>query len=98
MIGRRDRDIASPPRLRFSPLEIFAQRQLQPILARILCGGSGLPLGFILVILHRGPVSMRLSSNDISGEDNQMSEISALAPPPQWTLNGRHRFVGGEII
>ena len=37
-IGRRGRRIASPPRLRFSPLEVFAQRQFQPILPGILAG------------------------------------------------------------
>jgi hypothetical protein len=33
---RRVREIASRPRLRFSPLEIRAQCQFQPILSRIL--------------------------------------------------------------
>ena len=65
-MGRRDRTIASSPRLRFSPLEVFAQRQFQPILARILCG-SGWRLVFMLVILHREPVRMRRSPKDSTG-------------------------------
>src|ERR1700688_5232756 len=35
-IRRRHRDIAASLRLRFSPLEVFPQRQFQPILPRIL--------------------------------------------------------------
>src|ERR1700744_87396 len=53
-IGRREREIAAPPRLRFSPLEIFAQRQLQPVLTPVFLDGAGLPLAFVIAILHRG--------------------------------------------
>ena len=48
--------IAPPPRLGFSPLEIFAQCQLQPILPRIFRGLSGLALALVLFIRHRQPV------------------------------------------
>src|SRR4030088_2204591 len=61
-IGRGHREIASALRLRFAPLEIFAQRQFQPILARIipwfLRSPSGLALVFILLTLHREPARM----------------------------------------
>jgi hypothetical protein len=58
-IGRRHRDIASSPGLRFPPFEIVAQRLLQPILAGIfLRGRYGLVLVFILLVLHREPVRM----------------------------------------
>ncbi|HWX06230.1 MAG TPA: hypothetical protein VN065_10400, partial [Bradyrhizobium sp.] len=56
-IGRCHRDIAASPRLRFSPLEVFPQRQFQPILPRIVFRWrSGSALAFMLVILHREPV------------------------------------------
>jgi hypothetical protein len=70
-IGRCGAGIAASARLRFAPLEIFAQRQLQPILplvfARtfpwsiswisfwIFCGRSGLPAASIFFVAHRGP-------------------------------------------
>src|SRR3982074_427081 len=90
-MGRRRRDIASPPRLRFSPLEIFAQRQLQPILPQIFArvfprvffgvfgGRSGLPFVFIFLIVHREPARM-------TGEIVWWSENHALAPLPQRRL------------
>jgi hypothetical protein len=57
--GRRHRDIASSPGLRFPPFEIVAQRLLQPILAGIfLRGRYGLVFVFILLVLHREPVRM----------------------------------------
>src|SRR5260370_22775193 len=50
-IGSCHRDIASRPRLRFSPLEIFAPRQFQPIPPWIFHRFSVLALEFILPIL-----------------------------------------------
>ena len=47
---------ASSPRLRFPPLEILAQRQLQPVLPRIR-GGLFV---FVRLFRHRGPVRMHL--------------------------------------
>ena len=97
--------IASAPCLRFSPLEIFAQRQFQPILswivswidprylAWIFCRRPGLRLAFVLVILHRGPVRMHCCRNVGTRENRLMSEIHALASLPQRTLDGWHRFV-----
>jgi len=61
-IGSRRRGIASRPGLRFSPLEIFAQCQLQPIPSRILHRGSGLNPAFVVFIRHRRPVRTRLGS------------------------------------
>jgi hypothetical protein len=84
-IGRCHRDIASRPGLRFSPLEIFAQRQFQPILPWIFRKRSGLALVFILLILHREPARMT--------GGKPMSENHALAPLPQRTLDSWHRFV-----
>ena len=56
MSGRGRRRIAPSPRLRFPPLEIFAQRQFQPVLSRILRANAGLSLAFVLIVLHAGPV------------------------------------------
>lgn len=59
--------IAASSRLRFSPLEIFAQGLLQSVLApilfcafaRIFCKRSGLTLAFAAIIRHREPVRIR---------------------------------------
>ena len=56
VIGRRARDVAPALRLRFSPLEIFAQRQFQPVLPGVFRRARGLPLAVTLLILHRRPV------------------------------------------
>jgi hypothetical protein len=53
VFGRCDRHPAAPPGLRFSPLEIFAQSQFQPILPRIL--PSIFALAFVRLIVHRRP-------------------------------------------
>jgi hypothetical protein len=66
---RRGREIVSPPGLRFSPLQVFAQRQFQPILAQIPRGPSGLPLALVLAILHCRPVRMRSPKSVISVGD-----------------------------
>jgi hypothetical protein len=66
MIGRRHRDMASRAGLRFSPLEIFAQRQFQPIRSRIFRVRTGLSLALIAVVVHRGPARMRGCSDVIS--------------------------------
>src|ERR1700692_1189221 len=80
-IGRREREIVPPPRLRFSPLEIFAQRQLQPVLARIFPKACGLALAFVIAILHRRPARMRRCSNNIRGKwaDGRKSCTGAFA-------------------
>src|SRR5215203_1260874 len=67
IIARCNDDVASASRLRFSPLEVFAQCQLQPILPRIFGRGSGLPLELILLILHRAPVRVARSSSGSTG-------------------------------
>src|SRR5258708_9967362 len=63
-IARCRRDVAAAPGLRFSPLEIFAQCELQPIPPRIFSALSALPLAFIPRILHRGPVRMSWRETD----------------------------------
>src|ERR1700738_880216 len=68
-MGRCRHVLAPAFRLRFSPLEIFAQRLFEPVLSWILSWilrrifrralfhrGCGLRLGFIPVILHRRSV------------------------------------------
>jgi hypothetical protein len=65
-MGRCRRRIASSPFLGFSPLEVFAQRPFQAILPGTAAGMAGrafrrgrvLPLAFILLIRHRGPVRL----------------------------------------
>jgi hypothetical protein len=57
-MGRCRRDVASSPRLRFSPPEVFAQRLLQPVSSCIFFRQLACPaLGFVAVTRHRGPVS-----------------------------------------
>src|SRR5260370_10269488 len=63
-MARCGRDVASAPGLQFSPLEVFAQRELQPVPPRIFSARSGLPLAFIPRILHRGPVRMSRRETD----------------------------------
>ena len=53
------RGIAAPARLRFPPLEIFAQRQLQPVLSRIPRADADLPFPLVLIVLHAGPFECR---------------------------------------
>ena len=63
-MGRCRCRIVSPPRLGFSPLQVFAQRPFQPILPGFLARIAGrafrrgpvLPLAFVLLIRHRRPV------------------------------------------
>jgi hypothetical protein len=52
---RRRREIASLARLRLSPFEIFAQRQLQPFLTPIFDDLSGRPLTFVPTVRHHQP-------------------------------------------
>ena len=87
------RGLISSPRLRFSSLEIFAQRQLQPILPGILFRGpAGLALEFVLFIRHRRKlIRMCIASNDITGRLEVMSRPSGIYSdeqirnPPQLT-------------
>jgi hypothetical protein len=60
--GRRWREIASLSRLRFSPLEIFAQRELQPFLTPISGGRSRRPPAFVSTIHHHQPSTADLKS------------------------------------
>src|SRR5258708_37335010 len=77
-IGRCRRDIASAPHLRFSPLEVFAQCELQPIPPRILAALSALPLAFILHILHRRPD--RMSRRETDGRNTCAGAAGATNP------------------
>ena len=82
--GRCDRSLAAPPHLRFSPLEIFAQRELQPILPCIF--SRLFALAFVRLIVHRLPLyPIRKTPS--------MGEVQSLAPLPQQTLAGWHAFV-----
>ena len=58
-IGRCGRDIVSSPRLRFSPLEVFAQRLLQPVPPCDLSYSPrpARPSPFVLVVRHRDPLA-----------------------------------------
>lgn len=57
IIARCGVRIAASPRLRFSPLEIFPQRQFQPVLPRVL-RRLALTVALTLIVLHRRPVRM----------------------------------------
>ena len=82
--------IASRPRLRFSPLEIFAQRQLQPILSRILRRGSGLnPRALSLSSAIVDPFER--ASDHAARQNRRLSERQALDRP-------RHRRKMGNRI
>jgi hypothetical protein len=63
---RRGREIVARPGLRFSPLQVFAQRQFQPIPAQVPRGRSGLPLALVLAIPHCRLVRMRPRKSVIS--------------------------------
>lgn len=63
VIQDRGGAVASSPRLRFSPLEIFPERQLQPILPwpppwSFFRKLAGLAPTFIPIILHCRPIQM----------------------------------------
>jgi hypothetical protein len=69
--------IASSPRLRFSPLEIFPQRQFQPVLPRI---PGGLAFAFVLVVRHRepvGPGSVRTSNRPMTAAAATLRSLPA---------------------
>ena len=60
IMGRCRRDVVSSPRLRFSPLEVFAQRLLQPIPSCIFFRQMACPaFALFPVIRHHGPAFMR---------------------------------------
>src|SRR5271168_4436338 len=50
--GRRRREIASLARLRFSPFEVFAQREFQPFLPPVFGGLSAPRPAFVPTIHH----------------------------------------------
>jgi hypothetical protein len=99
--------IAAPARLRFAALEIFAQRQLQSALslilppippcafARIFGNGTGLLLGFAIVILHRPPVALRGTVGRIPTA-TCLPKISAFAGPA--ASGGKGNRIGPQLV
>src|ERR1700704_3780003 len=78
VMGRCGRGIASPPRLRFSPLEVFAQCQLQPILPRIrLWSFCRRPRAPVLLVLHRRPVRTGSASITARAENRPVGGLIA---------------------
>jgi hypothetical protein len=82
-IGRRYRDMASGAGLRFSPLEIFAKCQFQPVRSRIFRVRTGLSLASIAVVVHREPVRMRGCSDVIALREytGELPEFEAMIGP-----------------
>jgi hypothetical protein len=78
-IGRCERTFTALARLRFSPLEIFAQGPLQPFLGPIFCARSGLSLAFRLVILHRDPARRCRADRGTAMRRSQKPGLSGLA-------------------
>jgi len=74
VIARCGSDITSSPRLRLSPLEIFPQRQFQPILPRI---PGRLAVAFAFIVLHCGPVRMN-GASQTQAPENRPTRDAAL--------------------
>src|SRR5487761_1899685 len=68
-IGGCVREIVASSRLRFSPLEVFAQCQFQAVLTQILRGPSGSPRALFVAILHRRPARMLRYYETLSAEN-----------------------------
>ena len=81
--------IASPSRLRFSPLEIFPQRQFQPVLTPVAGGPA---FAFVLVSRHREPVepgSVRTSNRPVTAA----AATSRFLPATMASLQGSGRRI-----
>src|SRR5580698_10024619 len=87
-IGRCAWRIASAPRLGLSPLEIFAQRLLQPLLSPIAGRTTGLAVAFVPMIRHRGPVRPRGYRNGYAGRMDRWAKYRhwRLCRSGLWTI------------
>jgi hypothetical protein len=80
VIGRCVHLLVPAPRLRFPPLEVFAQGQLEPVVPGISCRIPAPPFGLALVILHREPgLLARPSRNQDCGRFGPLAGCPSLA-------------------